>query len=102
MLLPAAPCGGADSVGRLVGPRPSETLGQPGVMDCRPGAGGIAATEFARKVTVQGHMLLLDHSGMLLGFYPGMCPKLSPDMMKDFAPAAFVAAILTASPWSIL
>jgi tripartite-type tricarboxylate transporter receptor subunit TctC len=92
IVIPAAPGGGADIVGRLIGPRLSERLGQPVVMDYRPGAGGITATEFAAKAPADGYTLLMGYIGTL-GVYPGLYKTLSYDPPRDFVPVAFLAAI---------
>jgi tripartite-type tricarboxylate transporter receptor subunit TctC len=91
LLIPAAPGGGADILGRLVGNKLSENLGQPVVMDYRPGAGGILATEMAAKATPDGYTLLMAYIGTF-GVNPSLYPKLPYDPVKDFAPVAFLSA----------
>jgi tripartite-type tricarboxylate transporter receptor subunit TctC len=92
IVIPAAPGGGADIVGRLIGPRLAERLGQPVVMDYRAGAGGIIATESVARAPADGYTLLMGYIGTL-GVYPGLYQKLSYDPLRDFAPVAFLAAI---------
>ncbi len=91
LLIPAAPGGGADILGRLVGNKLSENLGQPVVMDYRPGAGGILATEMAAKAAPDGYTLLMAYIGTF-GVNPSLYPKLTYDPVKDFAPVAFLSA----------
>src|SRR5258706_9273764 len=54
------PAGGpTDIVGRTIGQKLNETLGQPVIIDNRAGAGGVTATEYAAKATPDGHTILL-------------------------------------------
>lgn len=58
LLIPLAPGGAADLVARAVTPRFHEALGQPWVLDNRPGAGGNIATEIAVRANPDGHTVL--------------------------------------------
>ena len=82
ILVPFAPGGGADLMARLVTVRMSDKLGQPMVVDNRPAASGIVATELAARAAPDGYTLLActsNHAG-----YPWMYKKLPFDIMKDF------------------
>lgn len=82
ILVPFAPGGGADLLARLVTARMSDKLGQPFVVDNRPAASGIVATELAARATADGYTVLTctsNHAG-----YPHMYKKLPFDITKDF------------------
>src|SRR5258708_19097226 len=59
LIVPFAAGGGNDSVARLVGKRLSDSLGQPLVVDNRPGAGGVLGAELAGKTAPDGYTLFL-------------------------------------------
>ena len=82
ILVPFAPGGGADLMARLVTARMSDKLGQPMVVDNRPAASGIVATELAARAAPDGYTLLActsNHAG-----YPWMYKKLPFDITRDF------------------
>mgnify|MGYP001023949752 CR=1 FL=1 len=81
--------GGADVMARLIAPRLAEALGQPVVVDNKPGASGtIAATQVARA-TPDGSTLLLDASSFAVN--PALFDKLPYDTATSFAPLAVLA-----------
>jgi tripartite-type tricarboxylate transporter receptor subunit TctC len=83
------PGGGADLMARLVAPRMSEALGQPVVVENKPGASGqIAAAEVARAAA-DGHTLLFDASNFAVN--PGLFASLPYDPAKAFRPIAVLA-----------
>ncbi len=59
VLVPNPPGGATDTTARAIGPRLSERLGQPVVIENRPGANGNIATELAAKAVPDGYTLLL-------------------------------------------
>jgi tripartite-type tricarboxylate transporter receptor subunit TctC len=63
LVVPNAAGGAADLTARTVGQKISETLGQPVVIDNKPGAGGVVAGEMVAKAAPDGHTLLLISSG---------------------------------------
>ncbi len=82
ILVPFSPGGGADLMARLVTARMSDKLGQPFVVDNRPAASGIVATELAARAAPDGYTVLTctsNHAG-----YSHMYKKLPFDIMKDF------------------
>jgi len=89
-IVPFAPGGGNDVIGRLVSSSLSERLGQQVVVDNRGGAGGIIGSELTAKAAPDGYTLLLGHIGTL-AINAGLYPKLSYDPIRDFAPVCLVA-----------
>jgi tripartite-type tricarboxylate transporter receptor subunit TctC len=86
------PAGGAtDAVARLVAPGLSEKLGQPVVVDNRPGAGGIPAAEIVVRAPPDG-LTLLVATGSILSTAPVVNPRGLPfDPDRDLAPLALLA-----------
>jgi len=82
VLVPFAPGGGADLMARLIAPRMSERLGQTVVVDNRPAASGIVATEMAAHAAPDGHTLLVLTSNHAA--HRWMYKKLSFDPSRDF------------------
>jgi len=78
------PGGGADLTGRLVGQKLSEALGQPVVVDNKPGANGILGSELVAKSPPDGYTILLIDRGAF-GINPSLYRKLPYDPLKDFA-----------------
>jgi tripartite-type tricarboxylate transporter receptor subunit TctC len=89
-ILIAFPPGGAiDIVGRIIAPRLSESIGQPVIVDNRPGAGGLVGTELAAKAAPDGHTIFFGTLGNL-SVNPLLYPKLPFDISRDFAPLTLV------------
>lgn len=98
------PAGGAtDFFARLVFPKMGEALGQPVVVENRPGAGtAIGASEVARSAP-DGYTLLLGDAGTY-AFNPTLYKKLPYDPAKDFAPVSLTgrfALILAVNPTAV-
>lgn len=80
-----APGGGADIVARQIGNQLSQQMGQPVVVENRPGATGtIAAANVAQSANDGYSMMLASQSTMVIA--PSMYPKLPFDPLKDFVP----------------
>ena len=82
ILVPFAPGGGADLMARIITPRLMERLGQTVVVDNRPAASGIIATELTARAAPDGYTVLIctsNHAG-----YPWMYKKLPFDIRNDF------------------
>ncbi|HWI15240.1 MAG TPA: tripartite tricarboxylate transporter substrate-binding protein, partial [Burkholderiales bacterium] len=62
VIVPQAPGSATDVVTRIVGNKLSELLGQPVVVDPRPGAGGSLGTELAAKSPPDGYTLVMGHN----------------------------------------
>ena len=84
MIVPFAAGGAADIIARLMSARMTETLGQPIVIDTRPGGGTVLGTEIVARANPDGHTV-----GMLstsLALNTGLLSKIPYDSVKDFAP----------------
>jgi len=95
------PPGGAnDILGRLIGARLQEAWGQPVLVENKPGANAIIATELVAKSAPDGYTLLIGASGAMT-FNPGLYAKLPYDPVRDFEPVTMVGSfplLLTSSP----
>jgi tripartite-type tricarboxylate transporter receptor subunit TctC len=76
----------------VVGNRLSDALGQPIVVEARPGAGGVIGTEAAARSAPDGYTLFMANNSTH-GSNPAVYPKLPYDAVKDFAPISFVASV---------
>jgi tripartite-type tricarboxylate transporter receptor subunit TctC len=74
-----------DVLARLVAPRLGDALGQPVVVENKPGAGGNIGADFVAKQPADGHTLLVGYNGPL-AINPTLFDKLPYDPVKDFAP----------------
>jgi len=83
LMVPFAPGAGADFTARTVGQRLSETLGQPVVVENRPGANGIVGTDAALKSPADGYTLLLT-SRDTAAMNPALYKKLPYDPLTSF------------------
>jgi tripartite-type tricarboxylate transporter receptor subunit TctC len=91
-LIVGFPPGGInDLVARIVGQSVSDSLGQPIVIENRPGAGGTIGANAVAKASPDGYTLLLG-SVSNLAMAPSQYKDLPYDPIKDFAPVALVAA----------
>jgi hypothetical protein len=79
----------ADLTARTVGQKLSESLGQPVVIDNKPGAGGVAAGDAVAKAEPDGYTLLLMSNGTAVS--TGLFKSLPFDAMRDFAPISTLA-----------
>ena len=83
--------GGIDVITRVVAQKLSESLGQPVLVENKPGASGIIGAEFVAKAPADGYTLMMAPSGPMV-FNAVMFPKLPYSPVKDFAPVAMVAS----------
>jgi len=86
------PGGGIDIVARLIAPKLSESLGQPVVIDNRPGANGVLAMDYVAKSASDGHTLFLGTLGNL-SINPSFYPNLPFNVDKQFVPVTQVASL---------
>src|ERR1700752_4400169 len=79
------PGGGNDLIARIVGQRLSDRLGQPVVIDNKPGGGAIVATEYVAHAPPDGYTLLVGASGAM-AINPAVYTKVPYDPIQDFVP----------------
>lgn len=91
MILPFAPGGPSDIIGRTLAGKLTEQLGQPVVVDNRAGAGGNLGMELGAKAPPDGYTITLTSPTMAIS--PSLYRKLAFDPQKDFAPISLVANI---------
>lgn len=99
LLIPYPPGGSADLLARPVAAKLQERLGQPVVLDYRPGAGGTIASQQLARAKPDGNTLIVVLAAHAIN--ASLYPKLPYDTRKDFAPVSLVAnlpLILAGSP----
>src|ERR1700681_2289066 len=74
--------GGNDIIARVFGQKLAESLGQPVIIENRPGAGAIVAMEHVAKSAPDGYTLLVSASGIAVN--PAVYAKLPYDAIRDF------------------
>ena len=98
VVVPQPPGGGFDLVGRVLAERLAQVMGNPVVVENRPGGGTIIGTEAVAKAEPDGHTLLLGANANIV-FNPGLHEKLPYNPKTDFVPiglATFNAYTLVA------
>jgi tripartite-type tricarboxylate transporter receptor subunit TctC len=83
--------GGIDILARLVGQRLSDRLGQPVIIENKPGASGVIAAQYVAKASPDGHTLLMAPIGTMT-VNPAVIPNLPYDPQRDFLPVSVVAS----------
>lgn len=99
-VVPSAPGDGSDSVGRLFADRLSRSLGQPIVIDNKPGAGGVLGAESVAKSVADGYTMIVGNAGSN-GINAAIYTRLSYDVVKDFVPVALICTapnVMVAGP----
>ena len=89
LVIPYPPGGPTDFVGRTVGQKLSQFVGQQIVVDNRPGAGTIIGSELVARAAPDGYTLLFGTGGGTF-LAPLMLPKVPYDPLRDFAPVAML------------
>jgi len=92
LIVPFAPGGNVDITARTIAPAMSEALGQQVIVENRPGAGGIIATEFVVKAAPDGYTLLMASSSVMTNG-PALYPKLPYDVVRDLVPVGRVSVV---------
>src|ERR1700737_3232954 len=95
LVVPFAPGGPADFLGRLVGQKMGEDLGQQIVVDNRPGANTIIGAQAVAKAAPDGYTLRMAIDGTLV-MNPFLYTKLAYDPFKDFVPISLLALVPSA------
>ena len=83
LLVPFTPGGSQDVIGRLLAQKVSESTGQSVVVENKPGAGGLIATQEDARAAPDGYTLLLS-TGAQMAIEPALNPKAGYDPLKDF------------------
>ncbi len=81
-----APGGGVDINARMLAPKLSEYLGQPVVVENKPGAGTNIANEFVARSPADGYTLLINTAALAINM--SLYPNLPFDTLRDFAPVS--------------
>ena len=81
--------GGNDLIVRVMAPRMSEGLGQPVIIENKPGAQAIIATETVAKAAPDGYTILMGPTGPM-SMNPATYAKLPYDSVRDFAPISTI------------
>jgi len=92
MVVPFAPGGGTDVLGRIIAQRLSAQWGQSVVVENQPGASGGIGTRAAAKAEPDGYTLLMASTGALMAASAALAPEGHFDVTKFFAPVTAVAA----------
>jgi len=92
ILIAQAPGSATDVISRVVANRLQELLGQPVVIEARPGAGGVVGTEAAARSAPDGYTLFMANNSTH-GSNPALYAKLPYDAVGDFAPITLVAKV---------
>ena len=83
--------GGNDIVLRLIAPKMAEGLGQPIIVENKPGAQSIVAAEYVAKAAPDGYTLLMGASGPIT-INPAIYSKLSYSPLRDFVPISMIGS----------
>ncbi len=99
IVLPVAPGGGTDQIARVIGQGFAERWGRPTVVENRPGAGTVIASEIVAKSKPDGYTLLVTTSTHIMN--PLVVKKMPYDTQRDFTPisqALSLPSLLVAHP----
>jgi len=88
LIVPFAAGGSTDIIARAVGMRLSEMLGQPVIVDNRPGGGTVIGTDAVARSAPDGHTLLVVPAPFTIN--PSLLPKLPYDPLADFTPITLI------------
>jgi tripartite-type tricarboxylate transporter receptor subunit TctC len=90
-VVPFAPGGNTDTLARLIGPKLAAALGQPVVIENKPGAGGNIGSDFVAKAAPDGHTIL---GGTISShaINPSVYPKMPYDAVRSFEPIILIGS----------
>jgi tripartite-type tricarboxylate transporter receptor subunit TctC len=90
LIVPFPPGGGTDILARVIGAKLTEALGQPVVVENKPGAGGNIGVDLVAKSAADGYNMVIGQTSNL-AVNPTLYPDLPYDPQKDLAPISLVA-----------
>jgi len=90
LVVPYAPGGVVDLVGRTLGQRLSQQVGQPVVIDNRPGAGGIIGVEYTARAAPDGQTIVVMDPAIVIN--PTLQEKIPYDLQKDLQTIAVIGS----------
>ncbi len=90
-IVPFPPGGAMDAIARTLGEKASHALGQPFVVENRPGAGGNIGADYVAKQPADGYTIMITSIGMATN--KPLYRKLSYDPIKDFTPVSVLAVV---------
>jgi tripartite-type tricarboxylate transporter receptor subunit TctC len=99
IIVPFVAGGAVDTLARMMGAKLSESLGQPVIVENRPGAGGNVAADAVAKSLPDGYTILQNTNGQAIS--PAIYRSLPFDVVKDFVPVTQLVAsqlVLAGSP----
>ncbi len=91
IVVPYAPGGATDIIGRAVGQKLTEAFGQTAIVDNRPGAGGNIGTELVARSAPDGYTLLI--ASVANAINPSLYSRIGYDPVADFTPVTLVATV---------
>ncbi len=100
LLVPNPPGGATDTIARVVSPRLGEALGQPVVVENRPGSNGNLSSELVARAAPDGYTLLLGQDSQIV-ISPHLYANLPIDTLKDLAPVSTLVTtqmVLSSNP----
>src|SRR5687768_17365351 len=100
VIIPFVAGGSSDIVGRAIAAKFQDLLGQPGVVENRPGANGAIAAEFVAKADPDGHTILVGSIGVF-SINAALFKELRYNPVRDFAPITLAVTtpnVLIAKP----
>jgi tripartite-type tricarboxylate transporter receptor subunit TctC len=92
IIVPQSAGGQTDLTARVLGPHLTERLGQPMVIDNRPGAGSMLGTDMVAKAAPDGYTLLLGNPGPVT-VLPNLQKRLSYNPLTELAPVTMLVAV---------
>ena len=91
IVVPAPPGGTADTVVRSISARLTAALGQPVVIENKPGAGGVIASQYVAGAPADGYTLLMNYTSHAIN--PWLMAKLPYDTASSFVPVAMLGTV---------
>src|SRR5690606_34053580 len=92
IIVPFSPGGATDIMTRLIADQLSGELGQPVIVENKPGGGTMIASDYVARAQPDGYTLLMAASS--LGIAPAIYTKVNYDPVRDFAPVSQVASVV--------